>query len=279
MTEPLLVIYSHSQYHDVLHIATSFLTNYKNKILLIDNNFKNDEYDKEYLKIIKYEDNIPYASRLLCLNDIADEIILFMHDMDILIKYDINILNALKLYMLDNKVDKIELQHGTWWYDSDTPLKQTYNMQNKEIFFNDSCNLYKINNPDFFVFNLNPTLWRKVALLSIMSNFKNYVYRDIESKEIQEYTTSNFNCLSLKCQPYVKCGYTICATFFQYIHSTHDGKFAQLKEKFYIEDNNNFKHLDNTYLLDKEVYDIYINKIYEPYIKNSTRGMRKRFPL
>jgi hypothetical protein len=52
-----------------------------------------------------------------------------------------------------------------------------------------------------------------------------------------------------------------------------------LKEKFYIEDNNNFKHLDNTYLLDKEVYDIYINKIYEPYIKNSTRGMRKRFPL
>ena len=39
MTEPLLVIFSHSEYNDILEIATKFLKPYKNKILLTDNNF------------------------------------------------------------------------------------------------------------------------------------------------------------------------------------------------------------------------------------------------
>jgi len=276
MTEPLLVIYSHSEYIDILNISNKFLKLYKNKILLIDTNFKNDKYLDYFKDIIYYDSREPYSSRLLKLNVIKDDIILFMHETDVLIKYDIDILNNLIKYIIDNNIDKIELQHCAWPPDK-TPLKQTYNMNNKEIYFNELCNLYKIDNPNFFVYNVNPTLWRKESFLNIMSKFNNYNYRQIESKPVQIYTASNFNCFSLKCNKYVKCAYFTCPLFFQFIHLTHYGKFAQLKNKFY--DNKNFKHLNNTYLLDNEVYELYIKEIYEPYIKNSTRPKLSTYPL
>jgi hypothetical protein len=276
MTEPLLVIYSHSEYIDILNISNKFLKFYKNKILLIDTNFKNDEYLDYFKDIIYYDSREPYSSRLLKLNVIKDDIILFMHETDVLIKYDIDILNNLIKYIIDNNIDKIELQHCAWPPDK-TPLKQTYNMNNKEIYFNELCNLYKIDNPNFFVYNVNPTLWRKESFLNIMSKFNNYNYRQIESKPVQIYTASNFNCFSLKCNKYVKCAHFTCPLFFQFIHLTHYGKFAQLKNKFY--DNKNFKHLNNTYLLDNEVYELYIKEIYEPYIKNSRRQILNKFPL
>ena len=37
-----------------------------------------------------------------------------MHETDILIKYNIDILNQLKDYILNNNIDKIELQHCAW---------------------------------------------------------------------------------------------------------------------------------------------------------------------
>jgi hypothetical protein len=276
MAEPLLVIYSHSEYNDILNIATKFLKSYKNKILLTDNNFKKTEYNDDYIDIIKYDDKLPYGSRLLNLNNINDDVILFMHETDVLIKYDVSILNDLKQYIVDNKIDKIELQHCAW-PPAKIPLKQTYNMQNKEIYFNELCNLYRIDNPDFFVYNVNPTLWRKETFLNIMNHFKDNNYRQMESKQVQQYTASKFNCLSLKCEKYVKCAYFTCPLFFQFIHLTHYGKFAQLKNKFY--DNKNFKHLNDSYLLDSEIYDIYMKEIYEPYIKHSTRQKLITFPL
>jgi hypothetical protein len=276
MAEPLLVIYSHSEYIEILNISTKFLKSYKNKILLIDNNFKNDEYLNYYNNIIYYDNKEPYGSRLLKLNVIKDDIILFMHETDVLIEYDVNILNNLKQYIINNKVDKIELQHCAW-PPAKIPLKQTYNTKNKEIYFNELCNIYKIDNPNFFVYNVNPTLWRKESFLNIMNNFKHYNYREMESNPVQIYTASNFNCFSLKCDKYVKCAHFTCPLFFQFIHITHYGKFAQLKNKFY--DNKNFKHLNNTYLLDEKIYNIYIKEIYEPYIINSKRPKLKSFPL
>jgi len=143
MTEPLLVIYSYSEYNDVLDIATKFLKSYKNKILLIDNKFKNTEYENEYINIINYDGTKPYGTRLLNLKNITDEVILFMHETDVLIKYDFNILNNLKQYIIDNKIDKIELQHCAW-PPAKIPLKQTYNMENKEIY--NILNKYYYNN-------------------------------------------------------------------------------------------------------------------------------------
>ena len=69
----LIVVYSHTEYMDVLKIQTKHLSNYKNKILIIN---KSDKYEiyNEYKDIIYYDDSLPYASRLLELKNISDEI-------------------------------------------------------------------------------------------------------------------------------------------------------------------------------------------------------------
>lgn len=266
MTEPLMIIYSHTEYDDVLQLATKFLKNYKNKILLIDNNVEETKYNSQYIKIIRYDDKQPYASRILNIKSISEDVILFMHETDVLIKFDSLILNNLKQYMLDNKIDKIELQHCICRPPAKIPLKQTYNSTNTEIPFNNMCHLYEINNSEFFVYNVNPTLWRTKTLLNIMQRFQNYTYRQIEKKDVQQYTATNFKCFSLKCKEYVQCGYFTCSLFFQFIHLTHHGEFVQLGNK-----------LDN--VMDKEIYDVYMREIFEPYVKHSKqRKIRSKFP-
>tara|TARA_Y100000816_G_scaffold292492_1_gene288073 strand:+ start:248 stop:1072 length:825 start_codon:yes stop_codon:yes gene_type:complete len=266
MVELLLVIYSHTDYLDILAVANSFLTKNNNKILLINIEFKKimeehphiRESMKSWKQIIYYSDDMQYGSRMFCLNSISDDYFIFMHETDVLVKYDINILNKLKCYMTENDIDKIELQHCAW-PPSKTPLKQTYNSNNKEISFAENCNLYKISNPDFFVYNVNPTLWKSKSLLKIMNNFKNHSYRNMEKKEVQIFTANNFNCLSLKCKKYVKCGYFTCPEFFQYIHITHYGKLVRI---------------DNCPDLTDEIKKIFIDEIYKKFLIHSRRPWR-----
>ena len=55
--EPLLIIYSHSSFLDILYVATDILKSYKNKILLDDENFNMDnEYKNDYINVLKYKE-------------------------------------------------------------------------------------------------------------------------------------------------------------------------------------------------------------------------------
>ena len=110
--EPLLVIYAHSSFLDIVYIGADILKSYKNKILLIDESFdKDDEYKKYYVDILKYKNSDPYATRLHMLENVKDEYFIIMHEVDFLIKYDSDILHKFKEYMIENNVDNIELQH------------------------------------------------------------------------------------------------------------------------------------------------------------------------
>ena len=65
MKEPLLIIYSHSTFLDIVYITTDLLKSYKNKILLIDEDFnKDDKYKDDYINILKYKNSSTYATRL-----------------------------------------------------------------------------------------------------------------------------------------------------------------------------------------------------------------------
>ena len=261
--EPLLIIYSHTEYRDILDVASSFLNNYENKLLLINKDFDETKIQCTFSRIIKYDNSVPYASRLLYLNEINEEYFIFMHETDVLIKYDTEILLSFQNYMMKNNIDKIELQHCAWPPNA-MPLKKTYNKNTPELMFKDICCFYKISNPDFFVYNVNPTIWKKLSLMKIMNTFKTYNYRDIEKKPIQEFTSKNFICLSLKCDKFVKCAYFTCPIFFQFIHLTHYGLLANIKDTIH---------------LDKEINDIYNEKIYDKFLKISKRKLRPGFPL
>ena len=60
------IVYSHTEFLDVLLTQTHYLESYDNKILLINKTDQDlSELYSNYKQVIFYDDTLPYASRLL----------------------------------------------------------------------------------------------------------------------------------------------------------------------------------------------------------------------
>ena len=80
------VIYSNTDYLDILKIQIDFIKDLKNKTLLINqNDLELSNLYENFNEVVFYNDSEPYASRLLNLSKLGYDYILFIHDIDILI--------------------------------------------------------------------------------------------------------------------------------------------------------------------------------------------------
>jgi hypothetical protein len=207
------VIYSHTDYLDILSVQTEYLNSYENKVLLINSsNLDISEITKQYKDVIYYNESLPYASRLLSLSKLTDKYILLIHDIDILIHQDVNIINSFVPFMDDNNVDRIDLQVRHSW--DRNSLKVNYNniILSKQV---DSNN---------YIYNVNPSIWKLTSLLSVMNLFNKETYRTIETMPIQVHCSKNLHVYKLYSEIYNNCGWFSCLDFFQFIHITHHGK-------------------------------------------------------
>ena len=203
------IIYSHSDFSDILNIQTSYLDKNRNNILLIDENSKDLELIyKEYNKIIYYDPNLSYPNRILALQEIENPYILFYHDIDILVQCDNTIIDKLYDICKNKNLDRIDLQYTNILSDQKIGI---------EHFF-----LTKEENPDLYIYNVNPSIWKTSVFLDVMENFKHLDYRSIESIAVQKYCTK-FNIYKLWSNEYIQSGYFKCLDFFQFIHITHGG--------------------------------------------------------
>lgn len=211
------IVYSHTDYLDVLRLQTESLNYYSNKILLINKN-DNDLEDlyKCYDDVIFYDDELPYASRLLSLSVLKDEYILFIHDIDIIIKKDDLLLSYIKRFMEENNIDRIDLQVRSEWDRSNKNIiKINYNSVEIE--------LRKQTNTNNYIYNVNPSIWKLSSFLDILNKFKNETYRTIENDSVMNYC-KKYNIYKLYSASPIKCGWFSCLSFFQFIHITHKGK-------------------------------------------------------
>lgn len=213
------VTYSHTDYLDVLEIQEHYLSEYPNKTLLINKSNINSDLYSKFNKIIFYDDNLPYASRLLSLKDLNDEYILFHHETDIVIKKDDNIMEDLVSLMKQNDIDRVDLQ----WRD-----QNKWNPETRKINIHD-FKLSKQENIWDYIFNVNPALWKLSAFLDVHNKFKNEKYKTIEWENIeggdlaiQKYC-KDLNFYKLWSDNPLNSGALICLYFFQYIHITKNG--------------------------------------------------------
>lgn len=237
------VVYSHTDYLDVLQLQTESLKYYNNKILLINKN-NNDLLDlyKYYNEVIFYEDTLPYASRLLYLSNIKDEYILFIHDIDVIIKKDDYILSTIKNFMCENNIDRVDLQVRVEWDRSNRDILK-FNHNNTEI------ELRKQTNVSNYIFNVNPSIWKTSSFLDVLNKFKNETYRTIENDSVMNYCRK-YNIYKLYSNNPIKCGWFSCLSFFQFIHVTHKGKLLPKTHN----------QLDTSLQLE---YDNMINKLFK----------------
>ncbi len=245
-----IVIYSHTDYLDILDIQTNYLVSVPKdqKILLINKSAETLDICNHYGRIIFYDDQMPYASRLLALKPLNDEYIIFMHDMDILLSKEDSVLQSLIAIAKEKNIDRIDLQQDG---DEIINIIETIDVDKKYKF----C-LVGQTKQDNYIYNVNPSIWKLSSLMELMGHFPNDGYRTIEHNHVQDYCTK-YNVCKLYSDTCVNAGYFTCLPFFQYLHLTHHGEFMPR--------NNNY--------LDDNLKDEY-NKIADQYISKGKRKFR-----
>tara|TARA_R110001583_G_scaffold16819_1_gene68746 strand:+ start:9113 stop:9931 length:819 start_codon:yes stop_codon:yes gene_type:complete len=212
------VVYSHTDFLDILKVQTYYLNSqisinntYNNKVLLINHSDKDiSDISPYYDRIIFYDDTLPYASRLCELNALQDEHILFVHDIDVIVKYNNDELNKLYSVMKDKELDRIDLKYYPLFIENEIKVKNEYGY-------------HLVPSQGSYRYNVNASIWKVSSFLEIMTQFNQYSYRQIEEPEVQNFC-KKYRIFTFTADSYINCGHFGCMPFFQYIHLTHGGK-------------------------------------------------------
>lgn len=232
MIDITFVIYSHTDFLDMLKIQIDQTHNIKNKILIINkNNLCNDGIYSNFKRVVFYDDSEPYGNRLLkTISEIESEFILFSHEIDILIDYKWGELGKLLKWMGHKNVDKIDLhfidgaldkQNQTFVEISDGEVNDWESKSINEL-QKDRNYLTIHDDPNTYIYNVNPTLWKTSSFCDLLTFAKNKNYREIEYDETQNYM-KKFKIYTLYSNKLLDCGYFKCLDIYKYFHITHYG--------------------------------------------------------
>lgn len=231
-----IVIYSHSEFQDILRVQNDFIKNIKNIKILFINKLPNFEHNFD--KIILYDDQINYSKKLYnCLIQLKNEYtdIFFLHDNDIIIKFNMDHMNNLYTIMKTNNIHRLDLQY-------------TDNNDDKKIIYNDDITLCIAYH---YIYNVNPSFWNVDVFIDIMNKFdKNY--RNIEDNDVQSYVKSNYNIYKLHSKTPISVGYFKLTSVFIYLHLTNYRKLLPLSNNNLVQEINNiYQDMHNIYKFDR----------------------------
>jgi hypothetical protein len=234
MLDVPLVVYTHTDNLDCLNIATDYLKEFDDKILIINNTDINlDQYKLEYRQIIFYEDQMQYGQKLFnTLKQINSDYILFSHEIDILLDKDIKTLNALIEYARFKNIDRINLQpsgHNGPLYTKVLKNEHPSLWEDTETFNTEDLYLSEQKGITTYRYNVNPTIVNLKSFIDMVGNFQNTSYRDMEDLPVQQY------CEALKVYNLYKnkteeCGYFKCVSEYKFFHITHHRAFVRYDE-------------------------------------------------
>jgi hypothetical protein len=256
------IIYGNTSYLDVLNIQTDYMQGRGDLTLFLDsNNLELDELYDKYNNVIFYNNNDQYAKRLLtCFNEVEAEYFLFIHDIDILLEVDSKMIEKFYKFLKLKNYDRIDLKY-TNKIDNTTLIKvnkdkhinnwgitPNYNIDN-------GIYLVKQNDPSNYIYNVNPSIWKKESFIKILNNFNNKSYRTIEEMDVQNFSTQ-FNIFKLYSKNKIKCGYFECLSIFKFLHISHSGKLLSLNNEFKTEYGQPYNEISDEYLKIIDKYNL-----------------------
>jgi len=247
MSDFSLVIYTHTDFLELWKIIPYSLKklNISLPIILLCDNKEPYINLYDFSDIIQYDDNVPYTSRLLsCLAQIKEEYILLIHENTILTRFDNDKINIIKKYVESSELTRVHLSID----------HSGYNVYENRRVDKNSCRLNKIildNNiiltsaNGYYHYSVGPSIWNKEKLYSILKEFPNKSYRDVEeTKEMDNYMDANgFNICYLGFNPEDTIIYSMgrnMLSYFSYAHITGQRKvvpthlLGEFEEEIYI---------------------------------------------
>lgn len=219
------VIYSHTDYLDILKIQTDYNQDKGHRTLLLNSSgyeLAKDICDR-YERVILYDDSNVYATRLLsCFEKIPEDYFVLLHEFDILLNVDYNSVSYLFEFLRKNNFDRIDLKH-------------TFNLNSSLIIDISSkvgkpISLVKSEDPIDYIYNVNPSIWKRDSYIDVLSQFRSANYREIEC--VAQNHCKKFNIFKMHSPEFIECGWFFCLEIFKYLHITHSGKILPLNSEF-----------------------------------------------
>ena len=236
------IVYSHTDYKDILNIQADHLSGLGHITLFINNNdslLDNAEYNlllSKFHNIVYYSDSEPYATRLLtCLKQIDDEYFLFLHDIDIVLNVDFLKIMQFYDFLKLNNYDRVD-------------LKNTFNLSSSLIIdTGDGVSLVMAEQPWDYIYNVNPSIWKKSTFVDILKTFPDKTYRNIEFEDVQKYCTK-FNIFKMHSHSHIQCGWFSCLELFKFLHISHSGKLLPLNSTFRTPEGQSYSAIKDEYI-------------------------------
>ncbi len=225
--------------------------NFSEIILCVDNT---NGFDfKKNFRIINYNPELFYTDRLISvISKIDAEYILLIHDVDLIINFDINLFNSHFNTVINYDIDRLSLG--------------VFNL-NKRIIYDNNISITNINgfnlSQNFLTpFDYAPSLYKCEKLLNFYKNFQGQKYSHLEHDlTAQSYIMQNFNCYGLCKDERINLIYHrgfVYSTSFNFLHITIGGKFMSLENYFDLKEE--FLCIKNKYKLDLETVNYKLKK-------------------
>lgn len=257
------IVYGNTDYLDVLQIQTDYMVRRGHLTLFLNSNTLEltDLYSK-YDKIIYYDGNDQYAKRLLtCFESIEDDYFLFIHDIDVLLDVDIKTIERFYSFLAVNNFDRIDLKYTDKINSNALMIKTDDNLDVTEwlaVFENeitDGIYLIKQDDPKDYIYNVNPSIWKKDSFVKLLSSFKDKNYRTIEEMDVQNFA-KQFKVFKMHSKIKIDCGYFQCLDIFKFLHISHSGKLLPLNSSFTTVYGQPYKDVSNEYIKIVDKYNL-----------------------
>lgn len=222
------VIYSHTDYLDILNVHSDYLKFEENVLLINSNDLELGKLYSKFGEVFFYDEKLPYPKRVLsCLNQLNTNYLLFIHDIDIPLEIDFPVFDKIKNFCIMNNLDRVDLQQDIRIDKQKYINSEIFNLEDFELVdFKDANNYYaclvRNDDPNNYIYNVNPSIWKKNTFMEILNEFENETYRTIENKFVQ-FFCQRYKIYKLSSSVKKNSGYYSVTPIFQFLHMTHEG--------------------------------------------------------
>ena len=148
---------------------------------------------------------------------------------------------------MDNNFDRVDLKYTDKInYNSQiVNISDWQNINKNEI--GDNLVLVEQNDINNYIYNVNPSIWKKNTLIKILENFPHKNYRTIEEIDVQNFA-KNFKVFKMYSNKKIDCGYFQCLPIFVFLHISHSGKLLPLNDDFKTIYGQSYNHISQEYI-------------------------------
>lgn len=246
-----VLIFSNSQYSYLWQIINDKTKQFDEICVCIDNNNINFQFEN-HIKILYYDSNLQYAARLnQILKKIETDYVLLIHDVDLILNFDILEFDKYFRAVKQNKIDRLTLG--------------VFNLE-KILSFEDivlvDINGINLSSNYLTPYDYAPSLYNRIKLIDFFENFYDGTYKNLEhSEEAQVYFLKHFNCFGIQKNKKIKLLYHrgfVYTTDFNFLHITISGKF--MNEENYFDLIDDFNLIKKTYNLNLQIQKYNLSK-------------------